>query len=82
MFALFMVCATPPQYTVVNKCPPVVVNRMPAPEVAAPRPFQSVRHHPGHHCPTCGRYQSLVSAGSKFGIHAHTCPNCRTVWSH
>lgn len=79
--ALAFVCAAEPQFTVVNKCPPVVVNKMPVPGVAG-RTFQSVRGHSSHFCPGCGRFETRVSAGSPYGFHTHTCPKCLLVWSH
>lgn len=53
-----------------------------APAVAAKRTFPNGGYHAGHNCPNCGRPQFVISGGSKYGTHSHTCPSCGTTWNH
>lgn len=83
---LIFTLATPPQFTVVNKCPVAyaVVNKTPTPAVvkAKAATFRSGDWHDGHDCPGCGGQQLRVAAGSVFGIHVHACAKCGTTWRH
>jgi hypothetical protein len=56
---------------------------VPAPGVAAPRPFrrQPGGYDPDHDCDRCGASQFVVS-GSAPGGHTHTCGRCGNVWWH
>lgn len=81
--ALMAALAADPQFTVVNKCPPVftVVNKTAAPVVAA-RTFRGDQFNASHNCPNCNRSQFRISGWVGNGQHRHTCASCGTSWVH